>query len=75
MKDLDASYPRENAERRLRVKPGRLSLDELAQRLSVEHNPDEPLSVRDISAKPITHIRVYRNGETLSQQPYLSEYA
>lgn len=71
LEDLDTSYPRESAERRLLVKPGRLTLDELAERMSRE-NTAEPVSVRDNNARPVTHSAVYLRGERLRQTPYLS---
>lgn len=71
---LDSSYPRESAERRLKVKSGRLTLDELAMRLSIIE-PDDPLSVRDINTKPIKHSKVYFKGEATPDAPYLTRFS
>ena len=68
--DLDASYAIDSAERLLGVKPGSLSLDELARRLSAIR-PDELLSVREWRLSPVSHSKVYKAGEPTGARPYL----
>lgn len=70
IKDWDVSYPRECAERKVGANPGALSLDELARRVSLA-NAEEPVSVRDIHARPIRHSKVYLRGEEQPWEPHL----
>jgi hypothetical protein len=67
--DWDTSMPAEIAERRLNVKRGRYTLDELAERMS-NQNPDEPISVREHRDRPIRHSRVFKAGKPTGATPY-----
>jgi hypothetical protein len=67
VKQTDVSYPRETAERRLHARPGELTLDELAERMS-RLDVDDPVSVRD--ARPVRWSAVYYRGERLPQRPH-----
>lgn len=69
MRDLDVSYPRDHAEFRLGIHPNTLSLDELAQRLSLASTL-EPVTVRDHTAWPIRFSHVYYRSQRLPQDPY-----
>lgn len=73
LENLDTSYPRRSVEARIGIKHGTVSLDALAQWVSI-HNPDEPVSVRDNEARPVTHSRVFLAGEPTDAVPYLARF-
>lgn len=70
----DSSYPREYAERILNASPGMDSLDDLARRLSAEvpEINEVPVSVRDITQRPVKHSAVWYRGDRQPQRPYLT---
>jgi hypothetical protein len=73
----DCSYPHDMAERKLGVQPGTLTLDQLAESVS-RLEADDPVSVRDVTARPIRQSAVYYRGERQPQRPHLmpaTEYA
>ncbi len=70
----ETSYPIDAAERLLNkystpIESGRLSLDELARRLSLVRT-EEPAVVRNPTARPVTYGRVYFCGEQLDRKPW-----
>jgi hypothetical protein len=67
VKTTDVSYPRDTAERRLHAKPGVLTLDELAEQMSLV-NVVDPVSVRD--ARPVRYSAVYYRGRRQPQRPH-----
>lgn len=70
MRDVDTSYPIDFAEREIGAKPGSVSLDEAARRLSLMRE-GETLSVREWRLSPIRHSKVYRDGSVTGAVPYL----
>lgn len=64
----DVNYPRDHAERILLVEAGSLTLDELAERVSL-WNQEEAVVVRDHTANPITYSKVYFKGKTVKPSP------
>lgn len=69
MKNLDVSFPRTVAERRLREPAGQLTLDELAQQISTIIMLNDPVSVRD----NVQHSRVWLRGTVQLEPAYLSK--
>lgn len=70
----DLSLPALSAARLLGVAPGSLTLDDLAHLLSVHEYPDQPVSVRDHTARPVTHSAVWFQGERQTVRPYLTRF-